>query len=629
MKISLLPQRALDSSKRRAQLKLGRQILDRLLGDEPGTGTDAELSEKQKVSQYLYRKCGEFYTHLLAWRRAQTPKEKSSVIKQMAGEWKRLEPLLAHVDKAHMPMPLRSYVDCGFAAEVLHKIALHEPAKPFFSAPFMQGEPGTPPSEAEARSLYTALIEEDANLRSALLALGKSALDEGDVETAQDCANRSLHINAVCPDSQSLLFDTLKAKASAGEKVPETDLAMGDLSQKFCSRPFTTLVTGFSGGSFLCDCPAYLPFPSGNVLEDQNADDIWNSEKAQEIRRSILDGDFSYCSRSLCGLIKEDLLPNKDEVTDTYLRDIIDNHRVELPRGPKTVQLSHDQSCNLACPSCRTEIMTLKGSEQEPYMTSLDRVLLPLLEKTRGVVMVSGGGDPFGSKFYRSVLSSLNPDRFKDLNISILTNGLLLTPKQWSQFEDAHPMVNALLVSVDAAREETYADVRRPGNLNKLIKNLEFLSEKRKSGALKYFGLCFVVQQKNFREMPEFVALGKRLGVDAIWFQRIVNFGSFTSDEIKEADVAFSDHPDHAEFQTILKHPDLKDPIVQIFGEFLDNRKHDSESATLFNEELDRKRDLRDAALEAGDEEAYKKYDALVREAMREREHSAEFRLSV
>ena len=37
--------------------------------------------------------------------------------------------------------------------------------------------------------------------------------------------------------------------------------------------------------------------------------DVWNSSGAQEIRRSILDGDYSYCSRTLCPMIANDNLP--------------------------------------------------------------------------------------------------------------------------------------------------------------------------------------------------------------------------------------------------------------------------------------------------------------------------------
>lgn len=454
---------------------------------------------------------------------------------------------------------LRSYVDARLASNIVRRIV--EAAIADSDIPDL-----TP------LRLVTRLSETVPQLRSLQLLRGRLELDAGDHDAAVETANAALRLNAVCPDSQRLLFDALRAKRRIEPAATHPDISLADLSDRFCMKPFTTLVTGYAGKSFLCDCPAYLPFESGNALEGENADELWNSAAAREIRRSILDGDFSYCSRTLCGPLKQGLLPKRDEIKNAFLRDIIDNRRVKLASGPKSIQLSHDQSCNLACPSCRNEILTLKSSEQEPYDRSLNSVMLPLLERTNGTVMISGGGDPFASKFYRSVLESLNRERFPNLMIAILTNGLLLTPKQWHAISQAHPMIGSIQISVDAARPETYADVRRPGRFDRLLPNLEFLAERRKAGDFPFLGLCFVVQKKNYREMPEFVELGKRLGVDMIWFQRIVNFGSFLSEEILEADVALDTHPEHLEYLDILNHELMSDPIVKLYGEYVVDR---------------------------------------------------------
>jgi molybdenum cofactor biosynthesis enzyme MoaA len=402
-----------------------------------------------------------------------------------------------------------------------------------------------------------------------LLIQGQELLRKKDFEGAAAIARRSLMIQAVCIDTQRLLYDALKGRQPIGVKTIPADISLEDLSDRFCSRPFTTVVSGSEGRTFLCDCPAYLPTATGNLLYSKNAEEVWNSPVAQEIRRSVLDGDFSYCSRTLCGLLKEGRLEKKSEITDPQIREVINKRQTKLGFGPRTVQLSHDPSCNLACPSCRSEIITLKGSELATYEAARDRVVMPLLARTKGHVMVSGGGDPFASKHYRSILSTINSEKFSDLNISILTNALVLTPKQWDEFRGAHPLIKSLLVSVDAARPETYFDVRRPGRFERLLPNLEFLSERRRNGDFGLFGLCFVVQEKNFREMPEFVDLGRKLGVDLIWFQRLVNFGTFDEQGLRDADVGDPNHPHHAEFQSILADQRMRDPSVHLFTDFL------------------------------------------------------------
>src|SRR2546423_13300825 len=127
-------------------------------------------------------------------------------------------------------------------------------------------------------------------------------------------------------DTATTEIYTLSLHDALPISAPELDALDYDLSDKFCPMPFTHFSTGFRGSVFACTCPAWVPFPIGNVVEAESADAIWNSEVVQEIRRSILDGDFGYCSRTQCSFITARKLPRKDEVTTPKLRAIIDGH---------------------------------------------------------------------------------------------------------------------------------------------------------------------------------------------------------------------------------------------------------------------------------------------------------------
>ena len=100
------------------------------------------------------------------------------------------------------------------------------------------------------------------------------------------------------------------------------------------------------------------------------------------------------------------------------------------------VQLNHDPTCNLACPSCRTEIIAAKAKEQDVYAESAQRVILPLLRKVKGETYISGGGEAFASKHYRSILGALNRAEYPDLYVYLITNGQLATAERWRQFPD-------------------------------------------------------------------------------------------------------------------------------------------------------------------------------------------------
>lgn len=414
----------------------------------------------------------------------------------------------------------------------------------------------------DAASLTELLIAQHPDSRPALLVRAELLLEDSRFDEAIDLVQRALRIQAVCPTSQQLLERAIQARRAIRGDGGDLDGMNYDLSDKFCHMPFTHLSTGYKGDAFLCTCPAWVPFPVGNVLSAPSAESVWNSEAAVEVRRSVLDGDFKYCSRTLCYFIAAQKLPRKDDITDSTLRGYIDQHKTVLDDVPRMVELNHDPTCNLACPSCRTEIVAAKAEEQDVYAAAAQRVILPLLRKVKGQTYISGGGEALSSKHFRSILAALNRDDYPDLYVRLITNGLLLTPQRWSEYPNLPEMINILSVSIDAARSETYESLRRPGKWPLLMRNLEVMAEMRRSEKIRYLQINFVVQEDNFREILDFVALGKQLGVDGIWFQRLTNYGAFEEPAFAKADVTSPHHPNHAALLEILRNPLLQGPGI-------------------------------------------------------------------
>ena len=122
-----------------------------------------------------------------------------------------------------------------------------------------------------------------------------------------------------------------------------------------------------------------------------------------------------------------------------------------------------------------------------------------------------------------------------------------------------------LTVSIDAATRETYEKVRRGGNFDVLRKNMEFASKLRKDGNLSYFRINFVVQSENYKEMIDFVEWGVELGVDEVFFSKVLNWGTYTSEEFKEISMMEEDgNTPKKELQRILDDPRMKNPIVDL-----------------------------------------------------------------
>jgi len=290
-----------------------------------------------------------------------------------------------------------------------------------------------------------------------------------------------------------------------------------------------------------------------------NPIDAWNGEKTKAFRKSILDGSFRFCSGCPSLAPKVPPLARIDEINDPFYADIIQNKRLTVSKIGY-LNLAYDRSCNLKCPSCRTQFIHLsEGPEYERLKTLQNKIIKDFLLKNNNIdkveyLKVTGSGDPFGSKLYMDLLKSINDKDYPPFNITILTNGVLLTEKTWSELSCMNHRIKEIEISVDAVQEETYSLIRG-GSWKILSKNLRFISRLRNEGRIDFFKIIMVVQKHNWKEMKDFIQMGKDLNVDEISFSPIRPWsGNKTHCEKSAVHV-----PSHPEYHSLLDY--LKDPI--------------------------------------------------------------------
>jgi uncharacterized Fe-S cluster-containing radical SAM superfamily protein len=337
------------------------------------------------------------------------------------------------------------------------------------------------------------------------------------------------------------------------DRQPDADRE-SRLKGRFCPMPFEKLALQ-SEGAHLC-CPSYLPVVVGDP-GTQTLDEIWNSEKAIEVRRSIIDGDFKYCL-DLCPAISQGILPPASAAPP----EAVEARNGPLARGPKHLALLHDRTCNLSCPSCRTSILVATPQEREGFQIVLEKVIRPALGSLK--VLEIAGGEVLASSHLRSVLASIDRQESPDLRLAIMTNGTLFDRNAWSALENVHGIIRLIYVSLDAASKETFEEIRRGGVWERTIANVEFISSLRREGEIEELGIQFVVQAGNFREMRAFARLGKRLGCDRILFHELVNFGTYPGQGFEERSVVSPSHPQHQELLAELEDPIFDDPSVDL-----------------------------------------------------------------
>lgn len=344
---------------------------------------------------------------------------------------------------------------------------------------------------------------------------------------------------------------------------------MPDAPRLFCAKPFTWLEVsrgslGGEGDCFLC-CPTWLPTPVGN-LQRQPVAEVWNGPAAQAVRRSILDGSFSHCVAANCPHLRHGDGPVQpvDAVDDPRLRRAIDEGLTVLPWGPQEVNCSFDRSCNLSCPSCRTEVI-VESRARDRIDAIRERLRAEALGEAR-LLYITGSGDPFGSPFFRRWLQTMRRDEMPALErIHLHTNAQLWTPRLWATIPaEIRALVTTADVSVDAATAGTYALNRRGGDFGVLLDNLAFVRTLRERGPLEWLGINMCVQANNYAEMPAFVALAHAVGADTAYFLHLDDWGTFGPAEYAARAVHRPAHPEHAALRAVLADPALDDPIVRL-----------------------------------------------------------------
>ena len=336
-----------------------------------------------------------------------------------------------------------------------------------------------------------------------------------------------------------------------------------DLSDRFCDAPFIKFETLIDGTVAPC-CAVWTQKRLGQ-LDTQTAEEIWNSASAQEMRESILDGSFRYCNKRQCTPIAEGTLPKRDEITDPRLRRIIDNNETRVETPPRWLFLSHDASCNLACPSCREGIVGADEAQQNRFSKIERTVLQPLLNGEEEVsISLSGQGDPWSSPHYRSILRYM-ADHDLNAKLSIHTNAMLMTEARWNQYSGLakyRPVVN---VSIDSCTPWVYEVLRRPGKWDRLEPNLAFLGRGRAEGIFGGFTINATVQLDNFHEMPALVDYARHIGADSVLLYMMQNTGDHIAPWFASKNVGNSAHPLHLAFLETLRDPRLGLPHANLY----------------------------------------------------------------
>jgi MoaA/NifB/PqqE/SkfB family radical SAM enzyme len=316
------------------------------------------------------------------------------------------------------------------------------------------------------------------------------------------------------------------------------------------------MVLSENGDVSLC-CPGRMPEPVGNFNKYSLAA-LWKGGAAQQAREGIYEGTFSHCGS--CRFAVQRMQPVKP-VTELTTLELAYAQR-HVPPMPYVLNVSVDRSCQLSCPSCRTQQITASTAQDHIARKLMAKLLRDPDLKKIPYVQICGTGDPLFSKVSMDLIDALSDSRFGRMKITLLTNALLFS-KAWNSWAaTVRKRVCRVNVSVDAATPETYAVNRRGGKWGSLLPNLLHLGQLRAAGVLEHLRLKFVVQQNNWREMGTFVSLAESLSADNVFFMPLSNWGTYTTLDYNQRAVHRPEHPEHAALRAYMDSVAFRRPNV-------------------------------------------------------------------
>lgn len=306
-------------------------------------------------------------------------------------------------------------------------------------------------------------------------------------------------------------------------------------------------------GTIICCCSTFINQNLGDLVDKKDFQSCWSSAMHRIMCLSNVNRTYTFCLPDMCPLFIGRVQSEAYDLARPY-------PKMEI--SPKTFAVAYDYTCNLKCVTCRKDFRTAKDEDARICQHYADMVTRDVLPDCEFLVM-AGDGEVLLSPSYRALYTSPAVRHLKWLRL--LTNGTLFTPEKWKELR-AHTGAKILMtVSIDAATKETYESIRRGGHFNQLKRNMEFAASLRKSGELSYLRFNFVVQRKNYQEMIPFTKWGLELGIDEVFFTKILNWGTYTSEEFKNISMMEEDGlTPKPELQAILDDPIMQEHIVDL-----------------------------------------------------------------
>jgi radical SAM protein with 4Fe4S-binding SPASM domain len=214
-----------------------------------------------------------------------------------------------------------------------------------------------------------------------------------------------------------------------------------------------------------------------------------------------------------------------------YFQVIDDEQRSPTaPLAPTCLYLEVTNECNLTCKTCPLTY----GRVESPALLTLDKVRFLVSQFPSATRMVLHGiGEPLLNQELPQIISYL---KVEGKYVLFNSNATLLNAKWQRALVESR--LDEYRVSLDATTPESYAQVRGKPMFPLILKNLEqFMAFKKHLGAARpRVSLWLTGLKETLRELPDFLRVAHRLGIEEVYLQRLVYWDDDHDDKLATAD---------------------------------------------------------------------------------------------
>lgn len=275
------------------------------------------------------------------------------------------------------------------------------------------------------------------------------------------------------------------------------------LPDSFCPVPFSTLILN-PNGLVGCCREKGNEHAIGNIKES-TIEEIWNGDKVRSWRREFLTGDIVTC--------KEEIRHNSCHRLNNY-QDLI--HHIDINEVVSTpiLRLTPDFNgkCNLKCPFCDVWQLPNGLYDDLPgFWEHLSDHILPFV-----IQIDCLAGEPFIQKdFYK--LLELSSKKNSKCTWEVTTNG------QWKLTDKIKEQLNKvefriISVSLDSVDKNSYAKIRAPGELDKVLATVSelqnYAAERENKGEPFQLLINFAIQRENVYQIVDMFNFCSDRGLD-------------------------------------------------------------------------------------------------------------------